>query len=243
MADYTLKYTGEEIDDAIGKAKSGKMQNPEPLIINGTSYDGSKRIEMQLSGGSSSGDVPAPSAPYQQLVTRDDMSIHWEPRLAYDETIYILPTTTLTEDDAATTDYYFLPHLSLVEGESYVVMYNGVKYDCVAKSCVLELGADEVTFLYIGEGVGYGAEATGEPFRISYNVSASGTPALLTYDGASTITISIAQTGAKTIDPKYLPGQLLQKANSSEIQVCIWNGYMWGPMPISVFKAMLENVT
>lgn len=212
MSDYTLKYTGEEIDDAIGKAKSGKMPNPSALTINGTSYDGSNAVELNVGN--------------------------------YSEYVEILPMTTLGDmalNESSYNMWVLLQKFTLTEGETYIVHYNGVEYSCVAVAYSTP-SSDGGTFNYVclGEMGSYADyEVTGEPFRLMWDKD-KGFSTFYVYDGATEVTLSIAPG---QIDPKYLPGKLLPNVNSSDVHVCVWNGLTWGPVSLSVLKAMLENVT
>lgn len=123
---------------------------------------------------------------------------------------YILPETTVTPNEngvAGLTDA-----LSLVEGQTYTVNWNGTEYECVCAK--VESEADD---MQLGVGLGNigvmtGGDDTGEPFAIidilpELAVTIGFSTQVLALDGSTTVTLSI--TGSTTINTpiaqKFLP--------------------------------------
>ncbi len=85
-------------------------------------------------------------------------SADYQPRTHYDTWDYIIPETTIEGSGSET-----IVDELLVDGETYVVNWEGVEYTCV---CV-EVTADGMTLQTIGNAIMLDGEDTGEPFIIA----------------------------------------------------------------------------
>lgn len=95
--------------------------------------------------------------------------------------------------------------LNLVPGDTYIVAWNGVEYQCVAQ----EMVSDGITAIVLGNQAMMGGESTGEPFIILYAPDALGglmTTAVVAMDGSTSVKLGIVGAGEKIhhIDPKYI---------------------------------------
>lgn len=104
----------------------------------------------------------------------------------------------------------FSAPLGMIAGNTYTVMWNSVKYDCLAQAFDME-GISAVTLgdsgLFAGESI------TGEPFAVmevpaEYAEAMGGYGTVLSADHSEGNVISIHTEGeiVKQIDPKYIPG-------------------------------------
>ena len=110
----------------------------------------------------------------------------------------ILPRTTLT--DLSTSSVNDLPvDLGLVDGNTYVVMWNGAQYRCVARTLAIE-GISVVVIGNVGDST--------EPFAI---LSMAGSPSMFyPMDGSTSCTLSVSgevETLNK-LDPRLYPMDL-----------------------------------
>lgn len=156
-----------------------------------------------------------PTAPYTHLASDGEGKAVWAPLLAYPYTAQtvILPETALTYlgDDEGAPTHMLLSPLTLEQGKTYTVIYNGVAYECP----VVYIPPDQQ-----GDGEGYalgkasvgGFEGGNEdaPFLLLHSPSWETDGyygMLLAIDGATSVTVSITGEGTayKTIDPEYLP--------------------------------------
>lgn len=142
-------------------------------------------------------------------------SAEYQPRTHWSEENVILPETTIkcVEMDAdgdGVGDGLFmgeLPDILPVEGiEYYNVTYNGVAYPCKLQKTI----DDESTLIYGMGNIGFatGGESTGEPFIMQFQYDKTGdvwSNAILTIDGSTSVTLSIAETVYHTIPLMYLP--------------------------------------
>lgn len=114
---------------------------------------------------------------------------------------------------------------TIVEGETYIVHFNGVRYECVAWR-----STDDEDDVIVGNGAIYGGDGgNGEPFSLEYD----GSDFYLNVAEAGNYMLSIAHKTevVHTIDPKYLPQpDLVITVNSR-------------PSNTSITKDMLQVVT
>ena len=147
--------------------------------------------------------VLADGQAYQQLVTDGDGNAKWADRLAYETDpvlTEIVPeeTVTFTPDSGMMTALW-PPIFNAVEGQTYIVKFDGTEYKCSCTRLGREGGPLVLGNLSI-PGVG---DDTGEPFVMVY----SGQWAFFSTDSATEHTISISdkQVSLSKIDEKYLP--------------------------------------
>ena len=119
--------------------------------------------------------------------------------------------------------------ITLTCGSTYVVVYNGVEYDCIATT----ENIDEETIVSLGnlDAVG-GTGDTGEPFwifvpdeKLAEELGAS--LCLVPLDGAVSIVVSIKTGSVEQIDTKFLPGYVQGKEEAiivAEQEVTIVDG-------------------
>lgn len=127
--------------------------------------------------------------------------------------VEILPETTVTSDEdwAAIPA---IPAITLVEGETYTVTWNGVEYNTVCQ-CINMDGSDIYVLgdVYTYSEGNVGTEATGEPFVIialtSEDAALIGVNVMVAFvTGGGSVTFSIKGPGGETVHPlrgKYLP--------------------------------------
>lgn len=84
-------------------------------------------------------------------------SAEYQPRTHYKTTEYLIPETTIEGSSFET-----LAPALLVEGETYIVNWNGVDYTCTA----FGVSMDGVNAVFIGNAIILGGDNTGEPFVI-----------------------------------------------------------------------------
>lgn len=118
-----------------------------------------------------------------------------------DETVFYLPETNLTFMSMEEMEGLYVTQIEtvypFVDGDIYVVNYNGKEYSC---KCNLELGG-------IGNiGVLSGGDDTGEPFVI-----ATGTTPYMIISLQSDINVTLSITGTKAIpiSVKYIPEEAI----------------------------------
>lgn len=120
-----------------------------------------------------------------------------------EELVTILEETEVTEENAQS-----LPLIDLVAGEKYIVTWNGENISVTAK----EINADAIQpgmgmVAYLGNGVLFGLEDTGEPFIIVAVKAVGITMATPTDSSISSVTVKIEKT-EKTytkIPKEFLP--------------------------------------
>ena len=140
-------------------------------------------------------------APYQQLVTDGNGTATWEDRLAYTAIGYgeIIPEKTYSFSSSGPFYATIFEGVTLFDGESYSVKFDGQLYDCVWQY------NEMLEFNCMGNFSWIGLEDTGEPFfGMSNN---NGGLVIGTTDISSEHTLSIsgkAETINK-ISEKYLP--------------------------------------
>ena len=93
--------------------------------------------------------------------------------------------------------------LPLVVGNACKVNWNGTEYSCVVKGFnATEMGLGVVP--YIGNGADFGLPDTGEPFLVA-SVSAQNATVIISYEGLTSVTVSITGEIVHKMDAKYLP--------------------------------------
>lgn len=188
------------------------------IIANGGTYDDlpdnlestlyERLTEVCASGGGGGGGLPAGSDPYQQLVTDAEGKTVWDDRLAYETVgeVVILPENSYALKDA--DDMWFFASIDgwpIVVGKSYTVVWNGVRYECVAKQSTDD---DDIW-------LGRETDDSDVPFKIMYRkiIGVDGSFAyqlVILPQGSNfgeTNTVEILASGevTKKIDPKWLP--------------------------------------
>lgn len=163
------------------------------------------------SGGSSG--LPAGSAPHQYLTTDKDGKTVWEEKLCYEVgNEVIIPETHF--DDMYNGDGIVID-TKLVEGEEYVVVWNGVEYRCVAvKRSDIDHPTDftrKVDGVLLGDAHCWTAysEITDEPFGLVQYADSVGWPEVRVANKegpqySCTIFVYKENGHVKKIDPKYL---------------------------------------
>lgn len=118
----------------------------------------------------------------------------------------LLGETTFDAIDFEGNYIYQLPECFPIEvGQNYVVIFDGVSYECVGWYC------EDWGYNVIGNCDLMGVEGIGnnEPFAITSNVEFNDTTIGLAEMGQHTISIlGFSYNSVKTIDPKYLPFEL-----------------------------------
>jgi len=157
---------------------------------------------------------------YKQYVTDGNGNVAWEDRLAYKttaEVVNLAPTELTRGDDDGF--YLYSPWAVDIEaGKTYDVTYNGTKYACPA----LAHEQAGLTFCLLGnanlEGVdGGNPDAPFAMVCFPNSMQANDWPRLgilKPLDGATAVTIAVSNTieTVKTIDPKYLPENIVNEA-------------------------------
>lgn len=145
--------------------------------------------EIFGSGGGSG--LPTGGTAHQQLVTDKDGNAVWEEKLCYKEDgrAEIAPETQF---DNTNEGRYVMLSEGLVEGEEYIVVWNGTEYSCIATL------NNELNHLMLG------GENNGYPFWLDY-FDESNKLWINTSDTAVTIAIYKNGSAVKKIDPEYLP--------------------------------------
>ena len=133
---------------------------------------------------------------YQQLVTDGDGNPKWEDRTHF---TYTEQTVLIEEQEIIPTDGAVeLPvTIDLVEGNSYMVVFDGVPYECVS---ALAYGHP-----YIGNPAVFGMDATSEPFL--YCPAEGNMFFVYNSDPNASYTVGIysGKEFVRKIDDKYLP--------------------------------------
>lgn len=198
--------TGKDgVSPTVAVSKTGKVTTIKITDVNGTKTatinDGADG-----SGGSGGGDPGGTIDP-----TRIPDMYYTEER----QDVEILPTSTAINTGVSVMGekYVIGNPITLVEGKTYKVNYNGVEYESIASV---------VTIQSINDGIGLGDVgilATGSPsgnypfvLIVTKEMAEQGASvAVISLDGASSITVSIVGYGeiAHKIPEKYLPDNVL----------------------------------
>ena len=153
------------VEQFLAKAAGMTSDCPEPIT----------RVEKFLqkiaaNGGGGNANIDVTAAVGQTIrvkaVDENGKPTEWEAvdyqkKICGDELAYIIPETTIEGSSIETT----VDEL-LVEGETYVVNWEGVDYTC---ECFAVSG-DGVTITFIGNSLAFDGENTGEPFDIGTTV-------------------------------------------------------------------------
>ena len=121
-------YTGTEEDfaDKLAQNLPTALKNPNPLIINGQSYDGSKPVDINISGGSVSGNRLLGQTPF---AVTSDATIKL---VGSGEHTYRIQGKTFADLSSATVTY---KNATLTQNEDYIeIADTGAPnwYDCYA---------------------------------------------------------------------------------------------------------------
>ncbi len=206
--------------------QTAKANTVFPLKFTGAvtaSFDGSELVTVNIPEGGGSG-LPECDAPHQQLVTDQDGETTWEERTHYKvtETKQILENLVIpyTEDDGwvAALD----APIDLAAGTKCKVTWQGVEYTSGAIDGTLLFGQHSVLLgdisVLLGddwaaaEAAGIVNPGPGLPFVIAY-VPGTGGIGIFPFSDVTDPTLSIAGTVEtfKTIDPAYLPEEVLNE--------------------------------
>ena len=149
--------------------------------------------ELSINGGT----------PYQQLVTDGNGNTQWEDRLAYETDpvlTEIVPEETVTfTNESGLMAALWPPTFNAVEGQTYIVKFDGADYTC---TCI-RLGGENGSLVLGNLSIpGFGND-TGEPFFMAYSEGWT----IVSSDSASEHTISIYSRNQiiQKIDEKFLP--------------------------------------
>lgn len=218
----------------------GTLVTDTTLNVSGSAADSKtvgtkfKEISEQIANiGSGGGSINVTAKVGQTIVVKevdaDGKPTAWEaadhqPRTHWTEVVEILPETTI-EVDPNGGELNVLPTFELVEGNTYSVMWNGVKYDCVAQVWSLEDGEGGLiepglTLGNVGAMTGNGN--TGEPFAVaaiypSYVEMVGASCLAYPLDGSETFALSITREIAHKIPKKYVPTLEEMRAEVVEI--------------------------
>ena len=88
------------------------------------------------------------------------------------------------------------PTVVLIEGQEYIITYNGVEYRRTAK------WSGSFGMMYVGNSLGVSEEDTGEPFTIA---ALDGVSAILAIDGSTEVILTVIGPKIKIIDKVYIP--------------------------------------
>lgn len=173
------------------QAALGGTNTGEPFML-GTDVDGTALLCVELTGATSA---------IVSIIGEEITMIppkYLPEGIGYEECNVILPETAAgynSEEKFFYVEGYFP---DFVIGDTYVVNWNGVKYNSVA-------GSRGDTDQYIGNvSLAMGEENTGEPFFI-YRFGYGGI-LMICNDGSASVTLSITHEKIHTIPEKYLPG-------------------------------------
>lgn len=207
-------YNPEDVTDGIygwfSCLATDKSTIPVSIVGNGELKKIDKKFLPDDIGG-----MPEGGAPFQQLVTDGEGNTVWADRLAYEDPdmmTVILPQTTLfpsDEDGDGLSDAFALivpPSAPLIEGETYIVTYNGEVFECKAKNFEGVIGLGNMAPFAA-------AEDTGEPFafvvlseELIAEINSGVYGMAIPLDGADSVTLSVVKKGGyKTIEPRFLP--------------------------------------
>lgn len=193
-----------------------------------------KEIYMAYLAGDLSLELPEP-------LTRDEVNLYnLCKNRAYGEYTTVKEVLAECQPEYDEADEYFVLFENvptIVEGETYIVNWNGTEYTCVAG------GADGMVGL--GDLTAIGLSGNGEPFCIVPQGSEA--MMLMPFDGSTTLTISIRQevTEVKKISGKFVEGMGYVEASEtgivSEQSVEILEG-MATPIEYTGFPAIGDTV-
>lgn len=173
-------------------------------------YECKYNVPERQSASSGGSGLPSGSKPNQYIVTDGDGNAKWENKLCGSEisvsVIYSNPEITMTNDHlnyrefGTFLDFDMAP---LVIGQKYIVVYNGVEYDCTAsrvwdEACIGNPNVADESY-----------EDNGVPFAIQTSLPGEGANRVIKFrDGAGTysIEISAVEETITKISGKYVEG-------------------------------------
>lgn len=119
-------------------------------------------------------------------------------------------TVALSDDGEANIEPF-----TLAGGDTYIVKWNGVEYECIAQDLSAMVGSEAYS---LGNHKAMGMEDTGEPFIIT-SMPSHGTGMIGAFDGSATLTISIYQESEVVhhLDPKYIKDMYYTEGGLVEI--------------------------
>ena len=158
------------------------------------------------------GGLPEGAIAHQQLVTDANGNTAWEDKLAYaynSETVIMPETVCEFVGDSSYWNNAELPTFTLELDKEYKVMWDGTAYTCVGVT-------DGESGVMLGNSSLLGSSSdTGEPFAIFYNPS-NGVSACSATSGNHMFSIGGIEETVKTIDPKYLPDDVILAPEGSQ---------------------------
>lgn len=184
-------YTGTEAQFAEKLAAEfpTTLPNPNGIHINGTYYDGSEHVSVNIEGGSGSADMGASGGEPGYVKRRE----------FYDE-----PDKTVADNVSVSSGQYsWISHDIVADHKTATVVYDGVTYECSInfKESITEYG-DE-SYFYIGN---WSNSAPEYPFIIFGYIN---NDAATVNVGSGTHTISVTLNAVlKKIDKKFLPDDI-----------------------------------
>lgn len=233
---YDRNYTKFEADYSVKpRSKPADYVYTETEVLRYETLE--ERIEA-LENGGGGGSLPDAAAPNQQLVSDKDGNTVWEERThyAYEDIVYLLPETTFTQADITEQGIFVGTPITLENGKTYIVNYNGVDYECSAlvgegKELLEQFGvtvSDDMMVGLLGNPVIFDASlATEEPFifmsfqgfNLGQGINVYG--GYIPLDGATEGSISIRAMGevVKQLDMKYLPDKVLNANKTVNIYI------------------------
>lgn len=169
-------------------------------------------VEAEANEGGGSG-LPAGAKPNQYIVTDGEGNAKWEDKLCGSETsvsvIYSNPEITITNDDLNAREFgvFFdmdgFDMIPLVIGKKYIVVYNGVEYDCTAFAVADEVGIGNPNV------ASHKLDDNGVPFAVRTALpNQGGSRGIFFRDGVGTysIEISAVEETITKISGKYVEG-------------------------------------
>lgn len=142
-----------------------KLPSPYALTINGVTYDGSKEVSVVLEGGTSAKRVEV----LEEIALSDRVS-----------------------GDGVRPEYSLYYSLELVAGETYIVIWDGAEYECVAQDASVVSGGEYAVLL--GNGDLEGLASNHEPFYVEQGDDETTIKSF--YEGDHTISIYKYQTAS-----------------------------------------------
>lgn len=229
----TVIMTGGNATNVL-RGEPSRTPNPYPLILtddndNWVEYDGSKQVEIKLPAGGGTGSgggagLPETAAPLKQLVTDPDGKVTWGDPIAYKYAGKVeseIPVAAVDGNEDGVSDEFYLTTpwaVDPVAGAKWDIVYNGAPHTCelVDMSVLMPDFPAGMAFVAgnlaaVGEVPEGTANNPDAPFClqiISNDLGASegGYGMIVPMDGASSVTLAIAQDGIllKTLDPELM---------------------------------------
>jgi hypothetical protein len=164
-----------------------KLPSPYALTINGVTYDGSKEVSVVLEGGTSAKRVEV----LEEIALSDRVS-----------------------GDGVHPEYSLYYSLELVAGETYIVIWDGAEYECVAQDASVVSSGEYAVLL--GNGDSEGLASNHEPFCVEQGDDETTIKSF--YEGDHTISIYKYQStsdlgGADWNASEGEPGHVLNRTH------------------------------